>query len=151
MREGSLLAILTRMLPDSPRSLKTSLELSAIRTELSQRGPIFHCVELGTTRADRAKMTADDFREFGASGRRYSCGPVLDELERRYSALHDDSWETTGLLCQKLVTDVFLLMYPLVQFMAGQKLRGTRRATIWQRSADGWKSVYHQGTIIQND
>jgi hypothetical protein len=28
--------------------------------------------------------------------------------------------------------------------------RLTRRATIWQRTKDGWKIVYHQGTIVQD-
>jgi hypothetical protein len=26
--------------------------------------------------------------------------------------------------------------------------RVTRRATIWQRDPDGWKIVYHQGTVV---
>jgi hypothetical protein len=27
-------------------------------------------------------------------------------------------------------------------------VRLTRRATIWLRTPDGWKIVYHQGTIV---
>jgi hypothetical protein len=27
--------------------------------------------------------------------------------------------------------------------------RITRRATIWRRHVDGWKIVYHQGTIVE--
>jgi hypothetical protein len=39
-----------------------------------------------------------------------------------------------------------LLTYTLLQ----NKQRLTRRATIWQRTAEGWKIVYHQGTIVQD-
>jgi len=28
-------------------------------------------------------------------------------------------------------------------------VRLTRRATIWQKTSDGWKILYHQGTIAQ--
>jgi hypothetical protein len=30
------------------------------------------------------------------------------------------------------------------------KTRLSRRATIWQRATDGWKILYHQGTIVQD-
>jgi hypothetical protein len=39
-----------------------------------------------------------------------------------------------------------LLTYTLLQ----DKQRLTRRGTIWQSTADGWKIVYHQGTIVQD-
>jgi hypothetical protein len=29
-----------------------------------------------------------------------------------------------------------------------QGARNTRRATIWRRTPDGWKVVYHQGTVV---
>lgn len=139
------------MIPDSPPELTTSPELSGILAELSRREPIFHRPEFGTTRTDFEKMTADDFWEVGASGRRYSRTVVLEELEKRYAAPLHESWETTGFLCKKLVTDVYLLTYTLVQNVKGQSPRRTRRATIWQRTVDGWKIVYHQGTIIQDE
>jgi hypothetical protein len=46
--------------------------------------------------------------------------------------------------CQKLATDLYLLTYTLTQ----QKTRKTRRSTIWQKTAEGWKIVFHQGTVI---
>src|SRR6185437_2945100 len=55
----------------------TSPELQSILGELSEREPIFHRAEYGTTRADFEKMTAEDFRETGASGRIYSRRFVL--------------------------------------------------------------------------
>ena len=47
----------------------------------------------------------------------------------------------------ELGADTYLLTYTLLQ---GQQ-RKTRRATIWRRSTDGWKSVFHQGTVVEDD
>jgi hypothetical protein len=142
------------MILDTPPIVPVSSELAETLAELSRREPIFHRPEFGTTRADFEKMTTEDFWEVGASGRRYSRAVVLDELEKRFAAPHPDTWETSEFRCQKLSSDVFLLTYTLVQSNAQENVqdntRRTRRATIWHRTADGWKIVYHQGTIVQD-
>jgi hypothetical protein len=134
---------------DMEPSLTTDPELAEILMELSRREPIFHRPELGTTRADFEKMTADDFWEVGASGR-YFRTHVLDELEKRHAVAPaiapKDVWETMDFHCRQLAPEVYLLTYTLVQ----DKTRRTRRSTIWQRTVDGWKIVFHQGTMIQD-
>jgi len=130
-----------------PESLPiTDAVLSEILKELISREPIFHRPEHGTRRADFENMTDPDFWETGASGRRYGRKQVLDALEERYSNPHADVWETSGFHCRRLADDVYLLTYTLLQ----DKVRKTRRATIWQRTPAGWKIVYHQGTIVQD-
>jgi hypothetical protein len=124
----------------------TDSELADILAELSSREPIFHRSEFGITRADFEGMTADDFWEVGASGRRYSRAYVLDELERRHAAPHADVWETRDFHCRRLADDVYLLTYTLLQ----DNRRLTRRSTIWRRTAEGWKIVYHQGTVVED-
>ena len=124
----------------------TDPSLTEILAELSRREPIFHRPELGTTRADFERMTLEDFWEIGASGRRYSRAYVLDELERRHAVPHADVWETMDFHCRKLAPDVYLLTYTLLQDMN----RKSRRATIWQRTGEGWKIVYHQGTLVRD-
>jgi hypothetical protein len=124
---------------------ETRPELAGVLAELAAREPIFHRPEFGTTRADFERMTVDDFWEAGASGRRYSRASVLDELERRFSVKHEDVWEASEFLCRELAPGVYLLTYTLLQ----DQKRKTRRATIWKRTADGWKIVYHQGTMVQ--
>jgi hypothetical protein len=131
---------------DMEPNLKTDPQISGVLDELRQREPIFHRPEWGVTRADFETMTAEDFRETGASGRRYSRALVLDELEKRYAVPHEDVWETSAFHCRKLSEDVYLVTYTLLQ--NGTRL--TRRATIWERAADGWKIVYHQGTIVED-
>ena len=131
--------------PMEPK-LETPPELAGVLSELVAREPIFHRPEFGTTRADFERMMADGFWETGASGRRYSREFVLQELERRFSVPHEDVWEAREFLCRKLADDVYLLTYTLLQ----DRRRLTRRATIWQKAEDGWKIVYHQGTIVQD-
>jgi hypothetical protein len=127
--------------------LKTVPELKDVLAELSSREPIFHRPEFGTTRADFERMTVEDFWETGASGRRYSRQFVLDELEKRFAAPREDVWETSEFQCRGLGEDNFLLTYTLLQ----DHVRLTRRATIWRRTSDGWKIVYHQGTVVQDE
>jgi hypothetical protein len=127
-------------------NLTTPSELAEILAELSRREPIFHRPEFGTTRADFDRLMAADYWETGASGRRYSRAAILDELEKRFSCPHEDVWETSGFHCRRLSADTYLLTYSLVQ----DKVRRTRRATIWQLTAEGWKIVYHQGTLVED-
>jgi hypothetical protein len=91
-------------------------------------------------------MTAEDFWEIGASGRRYSRQFVLDELEKRFAAPHEDVWETSEFQCRKLGEDTYLLTYTLLQ----DRVRLTRRTTIWKKTLEGWKILYHQGTVVQD-
>ena len=126
--------------------LATDPSVLGVLDELIRREPIFHRPELGTTRADFENTTVTDFWEVGASGRRYSRDYVLDVLEQRYAKPHSDVWETMGFHCRKLAEDLYLLTYTLIQ----DKTRRTRRSTIWQQTPEGWKIVYHQGTIVQD-
>ncbi|MGH9581826.1 MAG: DUF4440 domain-containing protein [Bryobacteraceae bacterium] len=126
-------------------ALITDRALDGILEELIGREPIFHRPELGTTRADLENMTASDFWEIGASGRRYSREYILAELEKRREAPSADLWETSDFHCRRLCDAIYLLTYTLLQ----NNERKTRRSTIWQRTNDGWKIVFHQGTTVQ--
>jgi hypothetical protein len=134
------------MLPEMEPARTLDAELPDVLLELSRREPIFHRPEFGTTRADFERMTAEDFWEVGASGRRYSRQLVLDELEKRFTAPHDDVWETSDFQCRRLGEQTYLLTYTLLQ----DRARLTRRATIWRKTQGGWQIVYHQGTIVQD-
>ena len=113
---------------------------------LTAREPLFHRPEFGTTRADFARMVADDFWETGASGRRYDRAFVLDELERRHAhGLPEDEWRTEDFGCRALGASTWLLTYTL-----HQGPRVSRRMTLWRRDADGWRALYHQGTLVQD-
>jgi hypothetical protein len=120
-------------------------ELEEVLAELQSREPIFHREEWGTWREDFEQMTAAEFWEVGASGRKYSREDVLEELERRYAEGYEDVWTTSDFRCQRLADEVYLLTYTLLQ----DGVRLTRRSTIWQRTVEGWKIVFHHGTIVE--
>jgi hypothetical protein len=124
----------------------TDPALDCILAELTAREPIFHRPEFGTTRPDFERMIAEDFWEVGASGRQYSREQVLKILEQRFLSPHEDAWETSRFRCRRLSSDTYLLTYTLVQ----DRSRRTRRSTVWQSTPDGWKVVFHQGTLIQD-
>jgi hypothetical protein len=119
----------------------------AVLEELRRREPVFHRLEAGTTRAGLEQMTAAEFREIGASGRRYDRRYVLDILEKRLENPAEDVWETSNFDCLELARDTYLVTYTLLQ----QKQRVTRRSSIWRRTVEGWKIVYHQGTVVEAD
>ncbi len=118
-------------------------EVTAVLAELTAREPIFHRPEWGTTRADFDRMMADDFWEVGASGKVYERAFVLDLLEERHRMVPQESLLPSGFRIRQVGADTYLLHYDLLQ---GE--RRTRRTTVWQRSKDGWKIVFHQGTVV---
>jgi hypothetical protein len=62
----------------------------------------------------------------------------------RYSEDREDEWEAEDFHCQEIAPDNYLLTYTLHQ---GSRI--TRRSTIWRRTVNGWRIVYHQGTIVE--
>lgn len=123
----------------------TQPRLLHVLRELERREPVFHRPEFGTARADFENMTEPNFWEVGASGRRYSREYVLDELEKRYASPHEDVWQAGDFQCLEIAADNYLLTYTLIQ---GDRV--TRRSTIWRRTGQGWKIVYHQGTLVED-
>ncbi len=65
-------------------------------------------------------------------------------LESRAQTPEEDPWETSDFRCQELAAGLYLLTYTLRQ---GERV--TRRTTIWRRSEDDWKIVFHQGALVE--
>jgi hypothetical protein len=122
----------------------TDSKLLDVLADLRRREPIFHRPAFGTKRGEVESMVDDDFWEVGASGRRYTRNYILEVLETRARTPEEDSWETSDFRCQELATDLYLLTYTLRR---GERV--TRRTTIWRRSQDDWKIVFHQGTVVE--
>jgi hypothetical protein len=127
-------------------SFVTPPQQLAVLEELKLREPIFHRPEFGMTRRDYEDMTDADFWEVGASGKRYSREFVLHVLETRAPDPEESKWLTRDFQCREIAADNYLMTYTLFQ---GPRV--TRRSTLWRRSAEGWKVLYHQGTIVQPD
>lgn len=124
-------------------------ELLPILDELRAREPIFHTRAFGLTLEEFERNTVPNYWEVGASGRRYSREFVL-ELARKqpehFVDANEVGWRTEDFGLIQLGSKTYLLTYTL-----DQNGRRTRRSTIWRRDPDGWKILYHQGTIISGE
>ncbi len=116
-----------------------------VLNELKNLEPIFHTAHFGSSRDDLEHVTDTDYWEVGASGRRYSREYIFGIVKDRGITI-DGSWQMKDFWCREIAADNYLLTYTLVQ---GERV--TRRSTLWRRTAEGWKILYHQGTIVQNE
>ena len=124
----------------------TEPELAPILEELRRREPIFHTPRFAVTLDDVERAVAPEFWEVGASGRRYSRSFILHMLATdpaRYVNAEEAGWTADGFAVRRLGANTYLLTY-----MLNQAGRRTRRATIWEQTAEGWRILYHQGTPI---
>jgi hypothetical protein len=71
---------------------------------------------------------------------------VLRTLAARAGHPIADEWQTSDFHCRGLGANVYLLTYTLLQ---GE--RRTHRATLWQRDPAGWKILFHQGTVVEDE
>jgi hypothetical protein len=125
---------------------KTDPELLLVLDELSPREPIFHRPEFASNLVSYGRMMADDYWEFGASGRLYDRDYIIEMLAKTPPVdAAVANWWTSDFHCRRLADDTYLLTYTLDQ--AG---RTTRRSTIWRSTAEGWQILFHQGTVVQN-
>lgn len=87
-----------------------------------------------------SELISDDFREFGQSGKEYNKQDVLkalpDEKERDFLV---DEFKVNNLS-----ESVALATY--ISIEGSQK---TLRSSIWKKSNNEWKMVFHQGTKIE--
>ena len=97
------------------------------------------------TRGDREWMDAhlaDDFVEYGRSGRVYDKQQILDGPVGPFRAELDD------LRVERLAKDVALITYRSTSIFADAPPGHANRASIWVR--DGrWRLRFHQGTPFE--
>ena len=123
---------------------RTAPELVPVLEELRRREPIFHTLAFAASPADYERAIAPDYWEVGASGRRYSREFILRDLYTTQPALASDlGWKSWDHAIRRLGPDTFLMTYVLRQ---GDRL--TRRSTIWERSGETWRVLFHQGTVV---
>ncbi len=96
-------------------------------------------------RADRRaleELIADDFIEFGTSGRVYDKKTLIETIagEEQVPVLIRD------FSTRELAPDVALVTYRTV----GQSGRAAHRSSIWVRIDGSWRMVFHQGTPLPN-
>jgi len=89
-------------------------------------------------------LLADDFIEFGSSGRTYKKQQVIDGL------LISSTVQMTimDFEVKFLAPGVILATYRVIKLnKQGQEINYSLRSSIWKLYEDRWKMVFHQGTI----
>ncbi len=90
-----------------------------------------------------SQWLADDFVEFGSSGR------IFTKLEA-VQALHTESaveFETSDFRVRLLSQHIALLTY--VAHRDGSRSSSSLRSSLWQQKDGHWQLVFHQGTPIR--
>jgi hypothetical protein len=121
--------------------------LEGVLEEVRRREPIFHTQAFGLTAEERERVMDSAYWEVGASGRRYSRRFIQANLAKitpvEAAAM---GWQCSDFGLRRLGPETYLLTYTLEQ-----KQRVTRRATIWEKTAEGWQILYHQGTVVTGE
>jgi hypothetical protein len=93
-----------------------------------------------------SRLLADDFIEFGSSGKIYDKQQIIDQLQSRSSA----EYSLTNLQVELLSSSIALVTYRC--FRSSQIDRGKNislRSSIWRKGNESWQMVFHQGTLIE--
>ncbi|MFO1130347.1 MAG: hypothetical protein U1E31_03170 [Rickettsiales bacterium] len=114
--------------------------------QFKKREPIFHYPErFGFTKKDIIKQMHPNFWEVGASGNVYTKKDVIEILLSRYNdPNYQENFEAKDFLLTKISKNNYLITYTLIQ----DKVRYTKRATLWRKVKNNLQILYHQGTII---
>ena len=91
------------------------------------------------------KYLAEEFVEYGSTGRVYDRQAIIDELGSE-SALR---FSLTDFKLQMLSPEIALATYCAVcdDGASGDKTH-SRRSSLWKKTGDQWQIVFHQGTLI---
>lgn len=98
-------------------------------------------------RASKEKMAAllaDDFVEFGGSGRRFTKESILSLLEGEPDG---DTYDIEDFDVRYVGADAALVTYTIPpRTVAGEEQPGSLRSSLWVKREGGWKIAFHQGT-----
>lgn len=104
--------------------------------------------EVRASRDALSKLLANDFVEFGSSGRVYDRDQVIDGLVQESSApqVERTAYEFSVRWLNEMAV---LVTYRVSRRMPDGEEFQTLRSSIWQLIGDRWQMVFHQGTPAQ--
>jgi len=111
-----------------------------------------HRPEVRTSPQQTADLLADEFVEFGKSGRVYNKEVTIDALASEGSSGSSVVPQVADFSVTALSNDVVLVRYRSVRAAPdAQKTFETLRSSIWKLNASRWQMVFHQGTPIPHE
>jgi len=101
--------------------------------------------EIRKDREAVAALLADDFCEFGSSGKVFSKPEIIQALQTEEPA----QISIADFRVRSLTTGIALVTYRAVeQGEAGREIRTSLRSSVWVMRDEEWQMLFHQGTII---
>jgi hypothetical protein len=89
-------------------------------------------------------MLADEFVEFGSSGRAFDRAAIIASLAGESGF----QWRIDDFVVRTLAPGVALTTYRLSAWSASEtQARVTLRSSVWVHRAGHWTLVFHQGTV----
>ncbi len=90
------------------------------------------------------ELLADEFVEFGSSGRTWDKQSIIDELTQQETA---EKFQVENFNVVSASDDTALLTYLcIVRSASDEVLRKSNRSSLWKLIDGSWKLVFHQGT-----
>src|SRR5580765_6674900 len=116
---------------------------SSLFNELRRLEELLATPDVRRSPDELAGLIADDFREFGSSGRIFDKLEIIAALQKQ--APYELSLSDFDAVC--LAPDVVLVTYRGKAQLSGSPMAFfSLRSSIWRRDNDTWKVVFHQGT-----
>lgn len=121
---------------------------SSIQDELFQMEQRLLHPEVRTSKGDLMVILADDFVEFGSSGRIFYKQQIIEDLINS----HTPQMEIKDFQAIPLASDIVLTTFRVVKHIKpeGEEIKNSLRSSIWKFIDDRWQIVFHQGTPIVN-
>jgi len=101
-----------------------------------------------TIRKDAAQLDAllaDDFREFGSSGRSYTKADMFDHLHNQPSTC---TLSLSQFAIQLLAPTIALATYVSTRTSPTAETAHALRSSLWIEQNGRWQMVFHQGTPL---
>jgi hypothetical protein len=91
-----------------------------------------------------ASLIADDFLEFGSSGRSFGKTSILEDLKNE---LPRPTTTLSDFAARPLAEDVYLVTYRTTRRNpSGEPIAAAWRSSIWRKRHEHWQVIFHQGT-----
>jgi hypothetical protein len=120
---------------DTPAELLRELEERLLRSDV-RRSP-----------AALSDLLADEFVEFGSSGRVFDKQQIIDGLQCETTA---SQRSVLDFGTRVLAPGVVLVTHRLVRSNSnGEAPKHSLRSSIWKLIGERWQMVFHQGTVSQ--
>ncbi|MEH2261660.1 nuclear transport factor 2 family protein [Nostoc sp.] len=97
---------------------------------------------------DVMDLLADEFIEFGSSGRVFNKQQIIDSLQNEPIAPVTQR-SITEFKTFVLATGVILVTYHIVRHLSGEQPVHSLRSSIWKFNNARWKIIFHQGTLVR--